>query len=108
MADSFAVGIDTRALTEVSDAAAWYEEQRLGLGDQFVQAFDAVVERLTVRPLASPPLRSLPLLRRTLLKKFPYSVVYRVELAAQKVQIVACWHQRRDAAELVLRLQGES
>lgn len=106
MADSFSVGIDPRALDEVSEAAGWYEEQRQGLGGQFAQAFDAVVEKLSVRPLAYPPLRSVPSLHRTHLDQFPYSVIYRVDLAAHEVQIVACWHQRRDPASLVRRLRG--
>jgi plasmid stabilization system protein ParE len=106
MTESFAVLLDPLAWQDVADAAAWYEQQHPGLGAQFSLAFDAVVERVAARPLASPPLRSLPRVRRTSLDKFPYHVVYRVDSQACAVEVVACLHQRRDPASLVRRLQG--
>lgn len=106
MADAYAVLFDPLALQDVAEAAAWYEQQRPGLGAQFSRALEAVVERVAARPLASPPLRSLPQARRISLDKFPYHVVYRVDSQACAVEVVACWHQRRDPASLVSRLRG--
>jgi plasmid stabilization system protein ParE len=108
VAEPFTVELEPRALEDVTEAAAWYEQQHSGLGAQFLQAFEEVLERLAARPLASPPLRSVPLLRRTSMEKFPYGVVFRVAQASRLVEVLACWHQRRDPSLLVRRLRGEA
>jgi hypothetical protein len=53
------IRIQPRARAEAEQAAAWYEEQRPGLGIEFVLELDAAIERAE----ASPPLdtsKSLP------------------------------------------------
>ena len=39
---------------EVQSARRWYEEQRPGLGVQFADAVDQVVDRIASNPLAFP------------------------------------------------------
>jgi hypothetical protein len=80
----------------------------VGLGEHFLQAFDMAVGELATRPLGSPPLRSWPSLRRLALERFPHSQTHRMEEGAGVVQVLSCWHQRRDRAALMRRLQGSS
>ena len=51
------VRVRPEAERDVEAAYAWYEEQRLGLGREFLQALDVVYERLTEFPLIT--LRSI-------------------------------------------------
>jgi hypothetical protein len=43
---------------EVQSARQWYEEQRPGLGIEFSNAIDEVVERISSNPLAFPIVHS--------------------------------------------------
>jgi hypothetical protein len=50
---------------DVSDAAAWYEERRAGLGDEFLDELDSVLRRIIKSPLQFPIIKNN--IRRTLL-----------------------------------------
>jgi len=57
----------------------WYETQRSGLGEEFRSAIDEAMERLLKAPLAASPIVNLSLsidVRRVLVKRFPYSIVF--------------------------------
>jgi plasmid stabilization system protein ParE len=89
---SFALVFHPAVEGEVEDAYQWYEQQRAGLGDEFLQALEAVYSRLQATPQIHQQIRGD--VRRALLRRFPYSVYYRVH--SDKVEIVAVQHQRRD------------
>jgi plasmid stabilization system protein ParE len=80
------------ALQDLDDAYAWYEAQRPGLGDGFLEAVDDVLASLIESPLRN---RVVVLdTRQALVRRFPYRVLYRV--TADEVVVVACFHARRD------------
>jgi len=88
------LGVEFRAeaRAEIDEAFAWVEARSPGLGSDFLRAVEAAVESISRRPDAWPLIREN--LRRRLLRRFPYSLIYRVD--AQRVVVIACFHARRD------------
>jgi len=77
---------------EVEEAYRWYEEQRPGLGDDFLTAIEEVFERIGRTPEIHPTIyRDV---RRSLPRRFPYGVFYRVR--PDRVEVIAVYHSRRD------------
>lgn len=77
---------------EVDEAYRRYEQQRPGLGDDFLAALDEVFNRLQQFPEAHQVIyRDV---RRALPRRFPYGVYYRVH--ADHVEVIAVQHSRRD------------
>ena len=77
-------------LAEVHD---WYENKRVGLGDEFLDSADKFFERIVTFPeLYAIVMKNV---RRGKLDRFPYVVYYRV--LSDKIEIVAVLHGRRDA-----------
>jgi toxin ParE1/3/4 len=61
---------------ELNEAAAYYAHARPGLGDAFVVEVQHAVDRLAASPLAGKAVEND--VRWWLVKRFPYSVLYRV------------------------------
>jgi plasmid stabilization system protein ParE len=77
---------------DVIDAVAWYEDQRIGLGGEFLIELDAVMQRMVQTPLQFPIVKDN--VRRALLHRFPYSVYFLV--SNEMVDVIAVLHQHRD------------
>jgi toxin ParE1/3/4 len=89
-----------RALAEAHDeiqaAAAWYEHRRVGLGEEFLQAFEAATVLIGQNPLQFAQMENNPStrnVRRCLLKRFPYVVVF--EVRNEECLVLAVAHARR-------------
>ncbi len=76
---------------EVQSARQWYEEQRPGLGIEFSNAIDEVVERISSNPLAFPIVHSET--RRAVVRRFPYGFYFRV--LEDQIVVTAVMHGRR-------------
>ena len=88
--------IDPSAEEETREAAAWYEEQRSGLGVEFLAAVDDAVHRIRRTPESYTRLETLPeeeSVRRFVLSRFPYAIIY--ELTDDEINILAVAHTRR-------------
>lgn len=96
------VGFRPAASADVEAAHAWYEEQRPGLGEEFLAAVDAAVASILTFPEANPVVHRGA--RRFLLERFPYGLYYR--LSGEQVIIVACLHAARDPRVWRSRLDG--
>ncbi|MEW6486918.1 MAG: type II toxin-antitoxin system RelE/ParE family toxin [Thermodesulfobacteriota bacterium] len=79
------------ASEELSEAAAWYEEQSSGLGSEFLAEAHQAVGLAAASPSIGSPYRKGT--RRLLLKTFPFSVVYRED--HRFILIVAIAHHKR-------------
>lgn len=79
------------AAGDVEDAYRWYENQRPGLGEEFLAAVGTVVESLAAYPERFPIVYRQT--RRANLRRFPYSLFYRI--IDEQVVVVACMHGRR-------------
>lgn len=80
---------------DVEAAFHWYNNERVGLGLEFLDELRATYRRVVEGPLKYLELRSG--IRRALLRRFPYAVYFAVE--ANIVVILAVLHAHRDPAE---------
>jgi plasmid stabilization system protein ParE len=76
---------------DVAAAHAHYEQQRAGLGDQFVEAVREAVDRIRDNPQMYGLFRSD--VRAAPLKRFPYVVYYRDR--GNDILVIAVQHGRR-------------
>ena len=74
---SYEVNFGPLVKFDLADAYDWYEGQEEGLGERFLDAFDSRVELIRENPIAFPSVHGD--LRRSLLRRFPYLVFYRVK-----------------------------
>lgn len=79
------------AALEFSEAADWHAERREGLGAEFVASARAKLASILDVPKRWPLVRGV---RRVLVGKFPYAIVYRVRQPGE-IQIVAIAHLKR-------------
>ncbi len=79
---------------EFDEAALWYEDQRPGLGDEFVAEVQQVLDTLAEHPERYP--LALADVREALVPRFPYCVYYRVR--SDRIVIIAVFHSSRDPA----------
>ena len=82
----------------MTSAAAWYEEQREGLGDRFLDVVRATIVRVDAMPRAGAPwlVPKIALeVRRRAVAGFPFVLVYTTE---PKIVIVAIAHTHRAPA----------
>ncbi|GAB5561357.1 MAG: hypothetical protein SynsKO_30040 [Synoicihabitans sp.] len=61
---------------DLTTAADWYDEQRMGLGDKFLDEINAAMNGLVNQPDISP--RYYGDFRRILLHRFPYKIFYQI------------------------------
>ena len=86
------VRFDDEAAEELEMAAEWYETRRVNLGTDFL-----AVVRVADRPKTWPLARDVPQelnVRRFVLPRFPYSIVY-VELDTE-IRVLAVAHSSRE------------
>jgi len=76
---------------ELADAVTWYNQQTDGLGRDFLDDLDRGIRRMSAFPLSCPEIE--PGLRRCLLTRFPYGVIYGME--EDTIIVVAVAHLHR-------------
>ena len=79
------------AQTELDQTFEWYETQQKDLGVQFLNEFDAAVRRVITYPESYVLIEKD--VRRCLVKRFPYGVLYGID--ADKIIIIAVAHLHR-------------
>ncbi|MFY7884040.1 MAG: type II toxin-antitoxin system RelE/ParE family toxin [Dolichospermum sp.] len=77
---------------DLRDAYDWYESQQAGLGDEFIDCVDDLLNQIGMMP-ESYAIVYLDI-RRAVIKRFPYAVYYRV--ISSRVVVTAIFHGRRD------------
>lgn len=81
------------ARIELDEARDWYEDQLPGLGERFRLAVRDAVVRIGRDPLAWPEETDAAPVRKHLLNRFPYKLLYAVE--GDRVIVLAVAHQHR-------------
>lgn len=79
------------ALKELEDATVYYELEYPGLGETFKAEIKKSIERIIQHPLAWSIERGE--VRRALLHRFPYKILYSIE--SDHIFIIAIAHQHR-------------
>lgn len=86
--------ITAQAEDDLTDAMLWYENQKMGLGLDFLEEFERALEIICIRP------KSIALkyksIRRINLHKFPFSLFYTFEENQNLVVVWAVLHQSRN------------
>jgi plasmid stabilization system protein ParE len=80
------------AQRELDDAVAWYNQQVIGLGLEFLDELDRAVRRVLAFPLSYPEIE--PGIRRCRLVRFPYGLIYGVDDETVVIVAVAHLHRR--------------
>ena len=88
------------AQRELDDAVAWYNEQAAELGQEFLDELDRVVRRAVTFPMSCPEIE--PGVRRCLLARFPYGLIYGVD--GETLVVIAVAHLHREPRYWVDRI----
>ncbi len=86
------IRISRLAQKEIDDAVAWYEDQSPGLGIRFLDEFDRSVRRIVTYPQSCKEIE--PGLRRCLLSRYPFGIIYGID--DETIVIVAVAHLHRE------------
>jgi toxin ParE1/3/4 len=76
---------------EMTEASQFYEAASAGLGTDFLDDVQRVLNAVRESPLLGPEIGGK--FRRALLHRFPFSVIYSVEVGG--ILVIALAHQRR-------------
>jgi toxin ParE1/3/4 len=77
---------------EIAEAAVWYEEQQVQLGDRFLHAVEAAADVAARSPEIYARVHGD--MRRVLVHRFPYGLIVRE--SPEELLVVACYHLHRD------------
>jgi plasmid stabilization system protein ParE len=80
------------ARAEFDAAADWYERQKPGLGADFIGRVQDVLDRIAAMPRLHQVI--FQDVRRAVVKKFPYTVLYQIE--SDHILVIAIFHGKRD------------
>jgi len=85
------------ARSELRSAALWYEERRPGLGDEFISAISASLDRVSDAPESYPAWPGAraagPPIRKATIQRFPYVIAF--EKHEAHVLVLAIAHAKR-------------
>lgn len=90
------IQFSAEAAAELDDAAIWYDEQRAGLGDEFLDVVSETLDTLASLPHSGVPVDDVPAdleVRRAPVARFPYHVGDIV--LDDRVRVLAVAHDRR-------------
>ena len=94
--------IRPEAEKDLSDAFAWYEDKRGGLGFDFLLHVDAGLRFIARNPeIYAPEYKGA---RKHFIKRFPYKIIYFLE--KQKIIILGVIHGRRHPNIIKKRTEG--
>ncbi len=89
------------AKQDVAGAYAWYEDQALGLGMEFLRCLEATLLAVQRYPLMYPLVHES--YHRALVRRFPYSVFYEVE--GDQAIVYGIFHCSQDPIKWKARLE---
>ncbi|HEX7243152.1 MAG TPA: type II toxin-antitoxin system RelE/ParE family toxin [Longimicrobiaceae bacterium] len=76
---------------ELARAAEHYEDEAPHLGEEFLQEFERALERIATFPTHGTPYIAGP--RRVVLQRFPFQIIYSVDVS--RPLVVALAHQKQ-------------
>ena len=94
---SVSVEFHPLAADEISWAEDWYERQRVGLGERFLEVVEATVTRASRSPRTGTPVvvdqQGSVRVRKMSVGGFPWALAY--EITDESIVVLAAFHQRR-------------
>ena len=102
---SFRVLLRPEAEADIGAAATWYEEQKTGLGCEFVEALFQAVDALSANPLLTSRRHRRRNIRWVFPDRFPYRIIY--EVTNDTVLVISVLHAARRDRHWHERLTGD-
>jgi plasmid stabilization system protein ParE len=99
---TLAIAVLDQAVSDIIAAGAWYEQQREGLGSDFVSEVNHAIDLLAEQALFYRIRYRRKNVRWSFPRRFPYRICYYVE--AQTVHVFAVVHAARHDREWKRRL----
>jgi plasmid stabilization system protein ParE len=84
--------VATEAEQDIAEAYGWYEDKRLGLGEEFLSRVDACIQSIVRNPELHRVVHEN--YRRMLVRRFPYAIFY--ESVDGVVTVYCVFHTSRD------------
>ena len=101
---NWTLDIHDDALSDIDEAAAWYEKREAGLGAEFARTVRLAIDELSAAPLLYK-IRSRKFeVRWFLPPRFPYRIIYRID--GDVVRVFAITHSARHDQVWKKRLQS--
>ena len=91
-------GFTPRAELELALAVEYYDGLRADLGERLTQEMLATIMQLLQYPRSGVLVRGE--VRRMVLPRFPFSVLYRVDDAHDHLTVLAMMHHRREPTDI--------
>jgi toxin ParE1/3/4 len=88
--------IRSQAESDITDAAIWYQNQQVGLGEEFVAEVYAAIAHASENPRHYRRLRRRPEVRRVPTQRFPFRIFFVVR--ADAFVVFRVLHAARDDA----------
>jgi plasmid stabilization system protein ParE len=85
---------------DLAEAYAWYEQRRVGLGEEFLSSVDACIHRICRHPSMYAVAHES--FQRGLVRRFPYAVFF--EHADDQVTVYCIFHTAQDPGKWKDRL----
>lgn len=82
---------------DILEAREWYDDRAAGLGAEFVRAVDTMTSSIHRFPNGFPKVHGV--VRKAVLRRFPYALLYIVDSEEAQITIFACFHHRRDPTD---------
>ena len=92
---SLQIQVSARAERHLKQAFEWYEDKRVGLGDEFTAAVEETLKVVADNPFAFQIQHRD--VRRALTRRFPFGVFFRVR--TDRIVVVSVFHSSRNPAE---------
>jgi toxin ParE1/3/4 len=90
------VRLHQEAEAESQEAARWYDQRKQGMGERFLQALAGALEAIERTPRLFSTVPEMPAgreVRRILVERFPYAVIY--EVRGDEIIVLAVSHTSR-------------
>lgn len=94
------IRISKLAQLEIDDAVVWFDSQSQGLGTRFLDDIDRTLRRIVTFPLSCGEIETD--IRRCLLTRFPYGIIYGID--NDKIIVIAVAHLHREPRYWIDRL----
>ena len=85
--------VEDLAKFDLQEAYQWYEQQKTGLGESFLDELEHTISLIEQNPFYASLYNDN--CRSASLKKFPYSLIYLADESKAEVYITAITHQHR-------------
>jgi plasmid stabilization system protein ParE len=90
---SFEIVVRKEAEIDLDEIFVWYEEQKPGLGFDFIHEFENTLTHILRNPNHASCIELDA--RGASLRRFPYEVIYRTDIEKNQVRVIAIIHQHR-------------